>query len=97
MIAIHDTRNQESRKKLGSRGRFDLIKSSAVQVKHTRNLNNTGAFASFVNACERTQEISQVYFKFFLCSSRLLTHSAEKYPATLNIVVRLLIFKNHHI
>ena len=62
-----------------------MVKSSAVQVKHKHTSNNTDAFASFVNEYERAQEISQVYFQFFcVCYSRL-THSAEKYPATLNI------------
>ena len=65
-------------------------------VKHTRTLNNTCAFA---NHYERAQEISQVYFQYFFfeCSSRLLVHSAEKYPDSLNIVVRLLMFKGRHI
>ena len=45
--------------------RFNLVKSSADQVKHTGTSNNTDAFASFVNEYERAQEISQVYFQFF--------------------------------
>ena len=41
--------NQESGKYLGSRGRFDLVKSSGVEVKHTRTLNNTCAFNLWTN------------------------------------------------
>ena len=59
------TLNQESGKYLGSHGRLDLVKSSAVQVTYTRTSNNTGAFASFVNEYEREQEISQVHFQYF--------------------------------
>ena len=65
MIVSDDT---ESRiRKTGDHGRFDLVKSSAVQVKHTRTSNNNGAFGSFVNKYERAQEISQVYFQFLFC------------------------------
>ena len=69
-------------------------------MRHTRISNNNGAFASVVNECERTRDLSSLFQVFFcecVCSSRLLTHSVEKYPATLDIVVRLLICKNHHI
>ena len=52
--------NQESGKYLDSRGRFDLVKSSGVGVKHTRTLNNTCAF---VNEYERAQQTCQVYFQ----------------------------------
>ena len=61
-------------------------------MKHTSISNNNGAFASVVNECERTRDLSSLFQVFFfvcvcVCSSRRLTHSVEKYPATLNIVV----------
>ena len=83
------TLNQESGKQLGA---------GAVQVKHIRTSSNTGAFASFVNECEKgTRDLSSLFPVFFVCSSSLLTHLAEKYLAALNIAVRFLISKNHHI
>ena len=50
--------------------RFHLIKSSAVQMEHTRTSTSTGAFASFeiVNLKEKgTRDLSSLISNFFLC------------------------------
>ena len=53
-------------------------------MKHTCISNNNGAFASVVNECEKTRDLSSLFQVFFLCvcvcvsSSRLLTNSVEK-------------------
>ena len=67
-------------------------------VRHTRISNNNGAFASVVNECERTRDLSSLFQVFFLCVCVFLKASYTfSWKVSCYFEYWLLICMNHHI